>query len=116
MVRCGSQCKKSCCLNIKPGHSVQCAELFTFDGNPLRWLIEMRIIDVTYIVGSQSFKFSVDQAKTSLYSASNVTFGKIGRLASEKVVLQLLKTVCVPIFMYSLEAFDLTKSSLWIFL
>ena len=36
-----------------------------------------------------------------------VHFGKIGRLASE-VVLQLIKSKCIPILLYGLEPFDLS--------
>jgi len=34
-------------------------------------------------------------------------FGKIGRTASEEVVLQLISTKCMPILLYGLEAFSL---------
>ena len=37
-----------------------------------------------------------------------VHFGKIGRLASEEVVLQLIKSKCIPILLYGLEPFDLS--------
>jgi len=44
------------------------------------------------------------QAKRSFYRAANAIFGKIGRLASEEVKLHLLKTKCVPVLLYGLEA------------
>ena len=37
-------------------------------------------------------------------------FGKIGRIASEEVVLQLIKSKCVPVLLYGLEACALNKS------
>ena len=70
----------------------------------------MRYLGI-YIVRSQSFKCSVDYAKASFYRAANYAiFGKIGRLASEEVVLQLFKAKCITILIYDLEAFDSTKS------
>jgi len=36
-----------------------------------------------------------------------VFFGKIGRTASEEVVLQLISAKCMPILLYGLEAFSL---------
>ena len=101
--------KKSCCLRIGARHSVKCADILTSDGYLLPWVNEMRHLGV-YIVRSQSFKCSVDYAKASFYRAANAIFGKIGRLASEEVVLQLFKAKCIPILIYGLEAFDLTKS------
>ena len=38
--------------------------------------------------------------------------GKIGRFASEEVLLQLLQTKCIPILLYGLEALKLNKSDI----
>ena len=38
--------------------------------------------------------------------------GKVGRAASEEVVIQLLVSKCIPILMYGLEVCPLTKSQL----
>jgi len=37
---------------------------------------------------------------------------KVGRIASEEVVLQLLNSECFPVLLYGLEAFPLQKSDL----
>ena len=37
-------------------------------------------------------------------------FGKVGRAASEEVVLQLIKTKCLPVLLYGLEVCSLTKA------
>ena len=39
-------------------------------------------------------------------------FGKIGRNASEEVILKLIRSKCIPILIYGLECFALTKSDL----
>jgi len=57
-----------------------------------------------FILFSQGFKCSTDQAKRSFYTAANAIFGKIGRLASDEVTLHQLKTKCVPVLLYGLEA------------
>jgi len=53
----------------------------------------MRYLGV-YIVSSRLFKCSLAYAKKSFYCGANAIFGKkkIGRLASEEVVLQLIKS------------------------
>jgi len=43
---------------------------------------------------------------------ANAIFSKIVRLASEEVVLQLVKSKCIPILLYSLEPFDLSTTDL----
>ena len=42
----------------------------------------------------------------------NAIFGKIGRTASEEVILELVKTKCLPILLYGLECFSLTVSDM----
>ena len=46
------------------------------------------------------------------YRAANSIFGKVGRTASEKVVLHLVKYKCMPILLYGFEALNLNKSQL----
>ena len=46
------------------------------------------------------------------YRGTNAIFGKIGRIASEEVLLQLIKSKCIPVLLYGLEPFDLTASDL----
>ena len=45
-----------------------------------------------------------DLIKKSFYRAFNAIYGKVGRLASADVVIELLKTKCMPIFLYGLDA------------
>jgi len=54
-----------------------------------------------FIVKSRYFKCSLDYAKRSFYRATNSIFGKIGRIASEQVTLQLLYSKCVPVLLWS---------------
>jgi len=51
-------------------------------------------------------------AKKSFYCAANAVFSKIGHIASEKVTLSLIKSKCLPVLLYGLEACPLTKSDL----
>ena len=59
---------------------------------------------------SGRFKCSIDHAKRLFYKAANNVFGKIGRIASEEVTLQLVKSKCIPILLYGLEVCELNKS------
>ena len=47
-----------------------------------------------------------------LYRAANAVFGRVGRIASEEVVLHLILTKCIPILLYGLEACLLRKTDL----
>jgi hypothetical protein len=50
--------------------------------------------------------------KRSFYRAANAIFGKVGRIASEEVILYLLTNKCIPVLLFGLEACTLTKSDL----
>ena len=68
-----------------------------------------------FIVRYRLFKCSLDHAKKSFYRSANAIFGKVGRLASEEVTLQLIKLIkskCIPVLLYGLEACPLNKSDL----
>ena len=56
--------------------------------------------------------YAADAAKRGFYRAANSIFGKIGRVASEEVVLKLIKNKCVPVLLYGLEACALNKSQM----
>jgi len=46
------------------------------------------------------------------YRSANAIFRKVGRIASEEVVLQLLNSKCIPVLLYGLEACPLLKFDL----
>ena len=46
----------------------------------------------------------------ALYRSFNAIFGKIGRSASEEVVLNLIQIKCLPCMLYGLEACPINKT------
>ena len=61
---------------------------------------------------STIFKCSIDHAKRSFYRSANAIFGRVGRIASEDITLQLINTKCISILLYGLEACPLLKSDI----
>jgi len=51
-------------------------------------------------------------AKRSFFKATNAVFGKIGGRASEEVIIQIIRTKCMPALLYGLEACPLRKSDI----
>jgi len=101
---------KSFCLCIGPRHDVQCGQVIASSGQIIPWENEVRYLGI-YITRSREFKCSLDIAKQSFYRAANAIFGKVGRHASEEVILQLVSSKCVPVLLYGLEACPLNKTS-----
>jgi len=73
------------------------------DGQALRWVDNIRYLGV-FISCPSKFSCSFDSAKRSFHRSFNAIFGKVGRAVSEEVVLHLVKTKCLPILVYALEA------------
>jgi len=74
----------------------------------------MRYLGV-FFVKSRVFKCDLDHVKVvkrSFYRAANAIFDRIGRIASEEVIIQLIKSKCIPGLVYGLEVCPLTKSDL----
>jgi len=62
-----------------------------------------------HITAGDKFCCSLSNAKISFYRAFNYIFGKVGRLAHENVVIELLKAKCLPRLYYGLEACHINK-------
>jgi len=70
----------------------------TYHGQP-QWVSEFRYLGV-FIVSSRSFKCSLVHAKRFFYAEVNGSFGKLLNLASEEVILELVRAKCIPILLY----------------
>jgi len=66
--------------------------------------------EINIVVVVVVFRLSLDRAKRSFYRAADSIFSKIGSIASEEIVLQLVKSKCIPVLLYGLEACELTEA------
>jgi len=103
--------KKSCCLRIGPRFDLACTCVVTSDGHKIPWVNEIRYLG-TYIVAGRQLRCSITHSKRSFHRSLNAIFGKIGRIASEEVTLELVKCKCFPILLYGLDCFCLPKADL----
>jgi len=103
--------KKSCCMCIGPRCDAVCANITSSTGSVIAWVSEIRYLGV-YFSRFRRFNCSIDHAKRSFCKAANSVFGKIGRIASEEVTLQLVKSKCSPVLLYGLEVCELNKSQM----
>jgi len=58
------------------------------------------------------FPRSTEESRRACHHAANAIFGCIGRGATEEVVLQLLRSKCIPILLHGPEACLLRKADL----
>lgn len=103
--------KKSVCTRIGPQYNAACHNITMSDGNPLEWVDSLRYLGI-FIVRSFSFRCNFSNAKKSFYRSFNAVYGKVGRSASEEVILSLIKFKCLPCLLYALEACPVNKSEM----
>ena len=103
--------KKSCCLRIGPRFRNACASIASSDGTVLPWVDKVKYLGI-FITSAQSFRCCFDHAKRSFFRSTNAIFGKVGRIASEEVVLQLVQTKCLPVLLYATEVCFIPRHTL----
>ncbi len=62
------------------------------------------------IRAARKFSCCVKRVKAGFYRAFNSVFGRIGRNAPEDVVIELLRTKCMPILLNAAEACPISTS------
>jgi len=65
-----------------------------------------------FIAKARTFKCSLNYAKRSFFGVVNGLFRKLLTLASETVILQLVRSKCMPILLYGLESCQLSNADL----
>jgi len=100
---------KSCCLRTGPRYDTVCVNLLSLIESMLQWVDTIRYYRANF-VPAKYFKCSLDYAKRAFYHAANSIFGKIGRIASEETVIQLIEGKCLPVLLYRIETYPLRKS------
>jgi hypothetical protein len=105
----GINTKKSYCLRIGPRYKIETSNIASLTGNIIVWAKNIRYLGV-YIENSHKFKCNFDNAKRSFYRSFNAIFGKVGGVASEDVVLFLIKSKCIPVLLYGVEALPTNKT------
>ena len=103
--------RKSVCMRIGPRYLACCVNIKTLHGVELAWVKELRYLGI-YLVSSSKFKCNFANAKKSFYRSFNTIFGRVGRSASEEVVLHLIKVKCLPVLLYGIEACPLNLTDL----
>jgi len=101
--------KKSVCIRFGPRFDHACHPLTTMSGHQLTWVQSCRYLGV-YLSSARVFKCCFRNAKKAYFRSFNSIFGRVGRLASEEVVLKLIVTKCVPIILYGLDACPVNAS------
>ena len=94
---------KSVCMRFGQRFNIQCANLITDSGDEFKWVEECIYLGA-YLVSARRFKCSWHNAKCAFYRAFNAIFGRLGHSASSEVVFHLVRSKCIPVLLYGLDA------------
>jgi len=94
--------KNLSCLRVGPRYDSLCSNLTTLDDREIMWMNKVRYLGV-HLISSKALSCDYDLIKKSFYRAFNAIYGKVGRLASVDVVIELFKTKCMSILFYGSE-------------
>lgn len=101
--------KKSACVRFGKRCKTECTNIY-IDGCLIPWSGNVKYLGIVFESG---FKLKIDfkLSRANFYRCFNAIYSKVSK-ASETVVISLIKTKCLPIIMYALEAADLNTSLL----
>jgi len=79
---------------MRIGHrfKMHCSNIVSLNGHEISWSNSIRYLGV-YLTAYNVYSCSFSHAKRSFYRSFNAIFGKVGRVASEEVVVELMKKV-----------------------
>jgi len=103
--------KKSSCIRIGLRFDAHRCCITTCNGGEVLGENTLRYLGVQINAG-RKFCCSLSNAKRSFYRAFNCILGKVGRIAYENVVIELLKAKCLPSLYYGLEACPINISQI----
>jgi len=99
---------KTVCMRIGPRSDAKCASLTLSNGAQLMWVDTCKYLGVHFVRG-RYFRCTFEDAKKKFFSSFNAVYSKIGRFASEEVVVNLLDTKCIAPMLYGIEACPVTS-------
>src|SRR2546426_2177882 len=79
------------------------------DGLEIMWGSSAKYLGTTILTGSK-FKCCIDKIKSKFYRSANAILGKINCHDNAIVSVNLVSSIALPVFMYSIEALGLNKS------
>ncbi len=103
--------KKCCCLRVGSRFDKHCSNLVTSSGGIIEWFDQLRYLGV-WINRSRSFSCNFSNARKAFNRAANAVLSQVGSTASEEVILQLIKSKCLPVLLFATESVDLPKREL----
>jgi exonuclease III len=100
------------CLNVKKTFAIRIGsryrakcESLTVHNSPIDYVDKLKYLGISILSG-RKFACCIDHVKISFYKAFNALYAKAKSASSELICVFLLKSFCLPLLTYALEASD----------
>ena len=100
--------KKSACIRIGKNFNSNCSLMF-INNNSIAWSNNFKYLGVVFNSGKKVLLTDLKSSRSKFFRSFNCIYSKFSR-ANESVIVSLLKSCCIPILMYSVEAIDSNKT------
>jgi len=96
-------------MRMGPRFKVHCSYIVSTNRHEITWSNDIHYLGL-YLTANNACSCSFSHAKRSFYRSFNAIFGSFGRVASEEVIVELMKKKCLPILFYAIEVCPLNKA------
>jgi len=93
---------KSVAIRIGSRYNIQCSS-FILSGTEIKYVSAVKYLDI-YVVAAKCFKLPIDHLKVKFYRVFNCIYPEVKAPNSELLIVQLLKSYCLPFLLYASEA------------
>ena len=101
--------KKSACIRIGKNFNSNCC-VISINNSFVTWSNSFKYLGDAFDSGIKVL-IDLKSSRSKFFRSFNCIYSKISR-ADESVVVSLLKSCCIPMLMYSVEAIDLNTTEL----
>ena len=102
---------KCTAMRISDRHKCGAIELSDLSKNSIQWVNEMKYLGVVLKHGIH-LKINVHRNKVKYFRAFNAIFAKLGSTSNPDTIVHLIKSHCLSVLLYNLEAVRLSKSNI----
>ena len=102
--------RKSVCMRIGKSYNFNPSRLMSVNNCNIEWSDNLVYLGIN-VKSAAHFSVDLKTARAKFYRSFNAIYSKVSR-ANEYLIVSLVKSFCVPVIMYCLEALNLDKSSI----
>ena len=110
-INLGFNVSKCASLRIGARHKVGVPGLLDLQGASIHWVAEYKYLGIV-VKSGLNFKVNVHQNKVKFFRTFNALFAKLGSINNPDTLIHLVKSNCLSILLYNIEAVHLSRTNI----